>query len=125
MCNHVSGTDTCAHWSQNPGLVVLTAAVGPFSSVRCSPTFALLLHLPDASTNPVSFSRANRTVWDRAIELFYQLKGGTVDYGAKHSKHFGHDRWGRSILQTACPPEITFPGLYPEWDADHPVDFVG
>ena len=32
---------------------VMTAAVGPFSSV-----------------------------WDRAVELFYQIKGGTVDYGA-------------------------------------------
>ena len=28
-------------------------------------------------------------VWDRAVELFYQIKGGTVDYGAAHSKEHG------------------------------------
>ena len=64
---------------------VMTAAVGPFSSV-----------------------------WDRAVELFYQIKGGTVDYGAAHASEHGHARFGR-----------TFPGLYPEWDCDHPVHLVG
>jgi hypothetical protein len=63
---------------------VMTAAVGPFSSV-----------------------------WDRAVELFYQIKGGTVDYGKAHSEQHGHARFGR-----------TFPGLYPQWDAQHPVHLV-
>lgn len=64
---------------------ILTASVGPFSSV-----------------------------WDRAVELFYQIKGGTVDYGQEHSDRHGHSRYGR-----------TYPGLYPEWDAEHPVHLVG
>ena len=67
------------------GCKVVTAAVGPFSSV-----------------------------WDRAVELFYQIKGGTVDYGKEHSARHGHARFGR-----------TFPGLYPAWDAQHPVHLVG
>ena len=43
-------------------------------------------------------------------EFFYQIKGGTVDYGKEHSARHGHARFGR-----------TFPGLYPAWDAQHPV----
>src|SRR5205807_6637105 len=40
--------------------------------------------------------------WDRACELFAQIKGGQVDYGLAHSNKYGHARFGR-----------TFPGLYP------------
>ncbi|TMW61243.1 hypothetical protein Poli38472_013706 [Pythium oligandrum] len=42
--------------------------------------------------------------WDRACELYAQIKGGRVDYGEKHSAHHGHERFGREL-----------PGLYPEW----------
>jgi len=42
--------------------------------------------------------------WDRACEVYAQLKGGTVDYGKAHSEKYGHARYGR-----------TYPGLYPEW----------
>ncbi|MFC4076620.1 esterase/lipase family protein [Salinithrix halophila] len=42
--------------------------------------------------------------WDRAVELYAQIKGGRADYGAAHAKKHGHDRYGR-----------TYPGLYPEW----------
>ena len=27
--------------------------------------------------------------WDRAVELYYQIKGGQVDYGKTHSEKFG------------------------------------
>ncbi|TMW61515.1 hypothetical protein Poli38472_012706 [Pythium oligandrum] len=57
------------------GYTVYTAAVGPFSSN-----------------------------WDRACELYAQIKGGQVDYGANHAAKHGHARYGR-----------TFPGLYPQW----------
>src|SRR5690625_5580219 len=33
-----------------------------------------------ATVGPVSSN------WDRAIELYYYIKGGTVDYGAKHAE---------------------------------------
>lgn len=57
------------------GYEVYTAAVGPFSSN-----------------------------WDRACELYAYIKGGTVNYGAKHSAHYGHRATGKA-----------FRGLYPQW----------
>jgi triacylglycerol lipase len=33
--------------------------------------------------------------WDRAVEAYYQLKGGCVDYGAAHAQKYGHERFGR------------------------------
>lgn len=35
------------------------------------------------------------SVYDRARELFYYLKGGQVDYGEEHSKACGHSQFGR------------------------------
>ncbi|KAF1334735.1 Lish domain-containing protein, partial [Globisporangium splendens] len=58
------------------GHTVFTASVGPFSSN-----------------------------WDRACELYAQIKGTTVDFGATHSKHFDHARLGHTYSQ----------GLYPQW----------
>ncbi|KAJ7558371.1 hypothetical protein O6H91_04G036200 [Diphasiastrum complanatum] len=55
------------------------------------------------------------SIHDRACELFYYLKGGTVDYGADHSYQCGHARFGRNHME----------GHYPEWDENHPVHFVG
>ena len=60
---------------QNDGHQVFTAAVGPLSSN-----------------------------WDRACELYTQIRGGRVDYGEAHAEKYGHHRYGR-----------TYPGLYPEW----------
>ena len=57
------------------------------------------------SRNPLALRRGDRRpvssrwlfscqVWDRAVELFYQIKGGTVDYGKEHSALHGHARFG-------------------------------
>ena len=54
--------------------------------------------------------------WDRAVELFYQVKGGQVDYGESHSQKFNLVRF---------PPGKTYPGIYPQWDADHPIHIIG
>lgn len=54
--------------------------------------------------------------WDRAVEIYYQLKGGQVDYGQAHSEEFG-------LIQK--PEGKTYEALYPEWDADHPVHLIG
>ncbi|MCR5508167.1 MAG: hypothetical protein K6F34_05720 [Lachnospiraceae bacterium] len=35
------------------------------------------------------------SAWDRACELYAQLNGTRVDYGAAHSQKAGHDRYGR------------------------------
>ena len=54
--------------------------------------------------------------WDRAIELYYEIKGGQVDFGLEHSKQFGH-------LQRPAGKHYDHP-LYPQWDADHPIHLV-
>ena len=51
---------------------------------------------------------------DRACEVFYYLKGGTVDYGTAHAASCGHARYG-----------VTHKGAYANWDEDHPLDLVG
>ena len=53
--------------------------------------------------------------WDRAVSLYYQLKGGCLDYGEDHSARFGHAR-----ATGQC-----FGGLYPEWDERHPLHLIG
>lgn len=63
-----------------------------------------------ASVGPLS------SVWDRAAELYAQIKGGCVDYGADHSAKSGHTR---------SDPAKCYAGFYPEWDADHPVNLIG
>ncbi len=52
---------------RSKNIKVLEATVGPFSSA-----------------------------WDRACELYAQLTGTTVDYGAAHSAEHGHERYGKS-----------------------------
>ncbi|KAJ0757031.1 putative carboxylesterase [Helianthus annuus] len=37
------------------------------------------------------------SIYDRARELFYYLKGGQVDYGEEHSKASGHAQFRRVI----------------------------
>ncbi|GAC74006.1 hypothetical protein PANT_9d00380 [Moesziomyces antarcticus T-34] len=57
---------------------------------------------------------------DRACELFYALRGGTVDYGAEHAREHRHSRFGRHYAQPLCPtwgPSNGTPGL--------PAHFLG
>ena len=44
----------------------------------------------DASVGPLSSN------WDRACELYAQLMGTTVDYGAAHAQEHNHSRYGRT-----------------------------
>lgn len=62
----------------------------------------------EATVSPVASN------WDRAVELYYYIKGGTVDYGAAHAEEHGHNRFGR-----------TFPGIYPDWDEENLVHLIG
>ena len=64
----------------------------------------------NVSVGPISSN------WDRAIEVYYQLKGGQVDYGYGHSKKYG-------LIQK--PADKVYEGLYPEWGEDHPVHLIG
>ncbi len=51
--------------------------------------------------------------WHRACEFYAYVKGGTVDYGEYTANKFGHSRYGR-----------TYPGIYPQWDKEHPIHIV-
>ena len=64
----------------------------------------------EVSVGPISSN------WDRAIEVFYQLKGGQVDYGRGHSKKY-------NIIQK--PKTKFYDGLYPQWDKNNPVHIIG
>ncbi len=67
-----------------------------------------------ASVGPIS------SAWDRACELYAQLKGTVVDYGAAHAKLHGHDRFGRDYSGGKFSKLIPGP-----WDAQHPINLVG
>ncbi len=62
-----------------------------------------------AKVGPVSSN------YDRAMELYYYIKGGYVDYGKFHSAKYGH----------AQKKAKYYPGIYPQWDAQHPVHLLG
>lgn len=61
-----------------------------------------------ASVGPLSSN------WDRAVELYYNIVGGRVDYGAAHALKHGHNRYGAS-----------YAGFYKQWSAANKVHFVG
>lgn len=63
-----------------------------------------------ASVGPVSSN------WERATELYAQIKGGCVDYGAAYSAHYGFSRFDSA----KC-----YKGFYPQWDAQHPITLLG
>lgn len=63
-----------------------------------------------ASVGPISSN------WDRAIELYYQIKGGQVNYGKSHSEKFG-------LIQK--PEGKIYPGFYPQWSEKYPVHLIG
>ena len=50
-----------------------------------------------ASVGPLS------SAWDRACELYAQIKGTTVDYGVAHSKENHHERYGRTYHKALIP----------------------
>lgn len=78
-----------------------------------------------ASATPIAVN------WDRAAELYYQIKGGCVDYGRSHTLrhvHVGGVQKPAGKCWAADPannPEHYPPAFYPEWDAKHPIHLIG
>lgn len=64
----------------------------------------------NVSVGPISSN------WDRAVEVYYQLKGGQLDYGYGHSTKYG-------LIQK--PSDKKYKGLYTEWDENHPIHIIG
>ncbi len=54
-----------------------------------------------ASVDPVG------SAWDRACELYAQIFGTVVDYGAAHSAKFGHDRYGKDYTGKALVKNVS------------------
>ena len=54
--------------------------------------------------------------YDCAVETFYQIKGGQLDYGKNHSEKF-------DLVQK--PEGKYYQGLYPIWDSQNPVHLIG
>ncbi|MCU7258202.1 triacylglycerol lipase, partial [Pseudomonas aeruginosa] len=52
--------------------------------------------------------------YDRAVELYYYIKGGTVDYGAAHAAKYGHERYGKS-----------YAGAYRDWKPSQKIHLIG
>lgn len=65
-------------------------------------------NVKEAGVSPFSSSE------DRVIELYYYIKGGTVDYGAYRAKKYGFERYGK-----------TFSGFYPEWEPGKKIHLIG
>jgi len=84
--NYWGGVDNIPLYLTNNGYPAYATAVGPFSSN-----------------------------FDRAVDLYYYIKGGYVDYGKFHSNKFRH----------AQVKNKYYPGVYPQWDATHPVHLLG
>lgn len=57
------------------------------------------------------------SAWDRACELYAQLMGTVVDYGAAHAQAHGHDRYGFSYEGKATMGE--------PWDMEEKINLVG
>lgn len=57
------------------------------------------------------------SAWDRACELYAQLTGTVVDYGAAHSKSHNHDRYGYDYTDNYLMDE--------PWDAKSAINLVG
>ena len=78
-----------------------------------------------ASVSPIAVN------WDRAAELYYQVKGGCVDYGSAHTALHGHRDgvqkpagkcWAADLANN---PEHYPAAFYPAWDAAHPIHLIG
>lgn len=57
------------------------------------------------------------SAWDRACEVYAQLTGTVVDYGAAHSEAHCHDRYGYDYTDKCIMPE--------PWDTESAINLVG
>jgi len=69
--------------------------------------------------------------WDRAAELYAQIKGGCVDYGATHVAKHGYPGEvqkpiGKCWAADPANNPNNYPlAFYPQWDAAHPIHMIG
>jgi triacylglycerol lipase len=78
-----------------------------------------------AAVGPISSN------WDRAAELYTQIKGGCVDYGATHVARNGYPGQAQKppgkcwAADPAANPHGYPLAIYPQWDGAHPIHLIG
>jgi triacylglycerol lipase len=78
-----------------------------------------------ASVGPISSN------WDRAADLYAQIKGGCVDYGAGNVARQHHPQQeqkppGKCWAADPANNPHNYPlAFYPAWDAEHPIHLIG
>lgn len=78
-----------------------------------------------AAVGPISSN------WDRAADLYAQIKGGCVDYGKAHVRDHGlpgqvQKPPGKCWAANPRDNPQNYPlALYPAWDQDHPIHLIG
>ena len=92
-----TGYDTIPYWGASTGNLMETFRDAGYTCVA-------------PSVDPVG------SVWDRACELYAQLVGARVDYGAAHSAQCGHDRYGKDYTGRA---------MISSWDVEHKINLIG
>jgi len=99
-----------AGWGESAGLHWITPGWGQFAGSIPKYLAGYGYECYAASVGPVS------SVWDRACELYAQLTGTRVDYGAAHAAKFGHERYGETYRKA----------LVPGWnDSDRRIHLLG
>ena len=96
-------------WGQRAGINAVLPYWGMTTGSLTSYLNALGYETYSATVGPIS------SAWDRACELYAQLTGTTVDYGAAHAAAHDHARYG-----------ITYDRpLFAGWGTQHAVNLVG
>jgi hypothetical protein len=110
--DHDSGHGDDA-WLQSTKEKVIVVFVNGFLAPESSPFPADLV--PPNIEMVCVYPSPTGSFHDRVCQIFYELKGGTVDYGQEHSDFHGHNRFGRHFKQ----------GKYPQWSASNPIVLLG
>ena len=96
-------------WGQRAGINAMLPYWGMTTGSLTSYLNSLGYETYSATVGPIS------SAWDRACELYAQLTGTTVDYGAAHAAAHDHARYGITYDQP----------LFSGWGTKHAVNLVG
>ena len=96
-------------WGANEGINRVIPYWGATTGSLKNHLYAQGIEAYEASVGPIS------SAWDQACELYAQLTGTRVDYGAAHSEKNGHHRFGRRY----------FSPLFSGWSAQKKVHLIG
>ena len=97
-------TETFPYWGSGAGMSEGTG------------DFVKLLRDNGYEAYAVSVGPVN-SAWDRACEIYAQLTGTVVDYGAAHSEAHKHERYGRSFEGKPLMGRV--------WSVDEPINLIG